>query len=130
MHLAGSNHVQTLFRFKHDGTTMMGDCGSLVIDYDTREVYGHIVASPWRSGIAFIWKKALSVESHNHAPLMRITGACSSCRNIVSFKVAAYNTGVPWLKHPFYTLELARLQLLVVLNAYERDGVVTGNCSR
>lgn len=54
MRLAGSELVQTLFRFKHDGTIMMGDCGSLLIDHDTLEVYGHVVANSRRRGVAFI----------------------------------------------------------------------------
>jgi hypothetical protein len=33
---------------------MMGDCGVLAIDHNTREVYGHIVANSQRRGIAFM----------------------------------------------------------------------------
>ncbi|KAF2259625.1 hypothetical protein CC78DRAFT_571761 [Lojkania enalia] len=52
--LTNSTPSQVVYKFVYDGLIKMGDCGTLVIDKETREVHGHIVADSENTNVAFI----------------------------------------------------------------------------
>jgi hypothetical protein len=59
MRLAGSPSFQQVYKFMYHGDISMGDCGTLLIDTETKEVYGHVVADSQRRQVAFM----MSAES-------------------------------------------------------------------
>ncbi|PVH96273.1 hypothetical protein DM02DRAFT_674930 [Periconia macrospinosa] len=54
MSFTNSNSLQLVYKFIYDGVIQMGDCGTLVIDSETKEVYGHVVAASENTQVAFI----------------------------------------------------------------------------
>lgn len=54
MRLPGSRLFQPVFTFTYEGTIKNGDCGSLVLDTASKEIYGMIVAASDRQSIAYM----------------------------------------------------------------------------
>jgi hypothetical protein len=54
MRLPGSFTSQELFMVTLDGVINWGDCGSVFLDAETMDLYGHLVASSENLGVAFI----------------------------------------------------------------------------
>ncbi|KAF2656359.1 hypothetical protein K491DRAFT_678121 [Lophiostoma macrostomum CBS 122681] len=51
-----------VYKLRYDGVIQMGDCGSLVIDKESEEVYGHIVANSESTHVAFLVSAVPIVE--------------------------------------------------------------------
>lgn len=87
MRLARSSLVQTLYMFKHDEQVTKGDCGSLVVDRDTKEVYGHVVAGSLRRGTALMMPAKPvfdTIESQGHWKLLTLDTGDASLTEVVS----------------------------------------------
>ncbi|CAN9433437.1 unnamed protein product [Alternaria alternata] len=54
MRLPGSGLFQSVFTFTYEGTIKNGDCGSLVLDTASKEIYGMIVAASDGQSIAYM----------------------------------------------------------------------------
>ncbi|CAI6339878.1 unnamed protein product [Periconia digitata] len=54
MRLPSSDLFQLVYKFTYDGDIKMGDCGTLVIDTETRELYGHVIADSQHRRVAFM----------------------------------------------------------------------------
>lgn len=50
---AGSQTFQPVYKFTYEGDILMGDCGSLLINTETKEVYGHVIADSQSCCVAF-----------------------------------------------------------------------------
>jgi hypothetical protein len=54
MRLAESDRFQMAYKFTYDGEIKMGNCGTLVINSRTKELYGFIIAHSKSQHIGFI----------------------------------------------------------------------------
>jgi hypothetical protein len=54
MSCPGTKGIQDVWTVRFDGPLAKGDCGSLVIDANNGQIYGHIIAGSPQSGVAYI----------------------------------------------------------------------------
>jgi hypothetical protein len=62
LRLPGCSKVAEVYRFHYRGSLGVADCGSLVVDACTDEVYGHVVAGAAESRIGYMISAAGSME--------------------------------------------------------------------
>lgn len=82
-----SGSVQTLFMFTHDERILKGDCGSLVVDHNTNEVYGHIVAGSLRRGASLLMPARPVFEKLEHQgnwKLLTLDNGNASSKDVTS----------------------------------------------